>query len=505
MEKKENSSQLQNAEIEISLNQVVPRIFGMEFPMPINWTIRRGEQWCVIGPNGSGKTMLADLLAGQYAVKSGKVDYAFWTESYRKTTTKTYPSAMVRKVSFESAYHLSDYKNMYFQQRYSSTENEESPTVQELLSNIPESEYISWLCEKLHLKTLFHKHLIMLSSGELRRLLIVLALADRPRFVVFDNPFIGLDAEMRCQMDDFFVELSAFQQMIFLVPAINEIPKATTKVLKADQLTYEEVGSPAEFVKKYEHWLNPTEKHVVPQFPSSEENVSRPCQFVLRMRDINLSYHNKKGEEHHLFEHLNWEIRRGEKWALLGGNGAGKSTLLSLLAADNPKAYSMDITIFDKKRGTGESVWDIKKPIGYISSEMHLYFQENQSCLKIVGSGLFDTVGLFRECTERQEAQALAWMQLLGIAYLKDRPYLKISGGEQRMVLLARTMVKNPDLLILDEPLHGLDMKHKKMCRAVIEEYCKQDGKTLIYVTHRKEEIPSCVGEIFELKTRRKQ
>ena len=160
----------------------------------------------------------------------------------------------------------------------------------------------------------------------------------------------------------------------------------------------------------------------------------------------------------------------------------------------------MDLTIFDKRRGTGESIWDIKRPIGYISSEMHLYFREDQSCLRIVGSGLFDTIGLFRKCTPEQEDLALQWMRLLQIDYLKDRSFLKISGGEQRLVLLARTMVKNPDLLILDEPLHGLDMVHKKRCRQIIEHYCTQPGKTMIYVTHRKEEIPSCVNHFFELK-----
>ena len=483
----------------VSFKDVEPRIYGLDFPDAINWTIRRGEQWCVAGPNGSGKTLLADLLCGKYAVRSGKLDYAFWTEEYRNQVQKSYPTAMVRKVSFESAYHLTDYKNMYFQQRFSSTENEFSPKVQELVSTVPNAEYMSWLCRKLDIEQLFHKHLIMLSSGELRRLLIVLTLADRPELVVFDNPFIGLDVEMRRQMDDFFKEVSSFQQMIFLVPSIEEMPKAANRVLKSDRLTYEDVGSPESFSQNYKEWLEPNEQPSVLKFPAPLEDVSRPCEYVLNMRDVTVAYQNGR-EEKELFSHLNWKIRRGEKWALLGKNGAGKSTLLSLLAADNPRAYSLNISIYDKKRGTGESIWDVKKPIGYISSEMHLYFQENQDCLKVVSSGLFDTVGLFRECDERQKAHAKAWMEVLGIGHLSGLPYLKISGGEQRLVLLARTLVKNPDLLILDEPLHGLDMRNKKLCRSVIEKYCGQVGKTLIYVTHRSAEIPSCVDRVFELK-----
>jgi molybdate transport system ATP-binding protein len=131
---------------------------------------------------------------------------------------------------------------------------------------------------------------------------------------------------------------------------------------------------------------------------------------------------------------------------------------------------------------------------------MHLYFREDQPCLKIVASGLFDTMGLFRSCSEEQNELALEWMKLLEIDYLKDHSFLKISGGEQRLVLLARTMVKNPDLLILDEPLHGLDFYHKSLARRVIDRYSEQEGKSLIYVTHREDEIPESVDHVFVLK-----
>ena len=335
----------------------------------------------------------------------------------------------------------------------------------------------------------------MLSSGELRRLLIVLALAQHPQLIIFDNPFIGLDAAMRCELDDFFVEMSEFQQMMFLVPSVSEMPKATTHVLKSDSLHYEVIGSIKDFREK--EWMDEktkSENHLI-ELPQALSRQTHSYQYVLRMKNINISYQGVT-----LFRNLNWDIKRGEKWALLGQNGSGKSTLLSLLVADNPRAYSLDITIFDRKRGTGESIWDIKKPIGYISSEMHLYFRENQTCLKIVSSGFFDTMGLFGKCSDEQQQIALEWMKLLGIDSLKDRSYLKLSSGEQRLILLARTMVKNPDLLILDEPLHGLDAQNKSRCRAVIEKFCEQGGKTLIYVTHRREEIPSCVTLTYELK-----
>ena len=159
----------------------------------------------------------------------------------------------------------------------------------------------------------------------------------------------------------------------------------------------------------------------------------------------------------------------------------------------------MDISLFDRKRGTGESIWDIKKRIGYISAEMHLYFRENQPCKKVVASGLFDTQGLFRQCSDAQYQKAQQIMDTFGIGHLAERPFLQTSDGEQRLVLLARTMIKNPDLLILDEPLHGLDAVNKARAKQLINQYAAQPERTLILVTHEPENVPECVDRHFEL------
>ena len=184
---------------------------------------------------------------------------------------------------------------------------------------------------------------------------------------------------------------------------------------------------------------------------------------------------------------------------MFGPNGAGKSTLLSLVYADNPQSYANTLYLFDKKRGSGESIWEIKKRIGYVSPEMHLYYMENVPTLHIVGSGYFDSIGLFRKCNDEQNAGALKWMQVFGIDHLKDRPFLTLSSGEQRLALLARAFVKDPDLIILDEPLHGLDVSNKKRADAIIEQFCSRPGKTLIYVTHYPHELPTCVKRTFQL------
>ena len=196
---------------------------------------------------------------------------------------------------------------------------------------------------------------------------------------------------------------------------------------------------------------------------------------------------------------FNISIEKGELYGLIGPNGAGKSTLLSLIYADNPQSYANTLYLFDRKRGSGESIWDIKKRIGYVSPEMHLFYMENVPTLNIVGSGFFDSIGLYRKCTEEQQSIALAWMRVFGIEELKDRSFLTLSSGEQRLALLARAFVKDPDLIILDEPLHGLDISNKRKAVRIIEQFCERPGKTLIYVTHYPHELPSCVDKRFEL------
>ena len=185
---------------------------------------------------------------------------------------------------------------------------------------------------------------------------------------------------------------------------------------------------------------------------------------------------------------------------MLGPNGSGKSTLLSYIFADHPQAYAKKLTLFGQKRGSGESIWDIKKRIGYTSSEMHLYYRQSVSCLKVVESGFFDSIGLYRRCNSEQVQTALYLMEMLGISHLEERSFQKISSGEQRLVLFARSLVKNPELLILDEPFHGLDDQHKQNCIDLVESFCRQPGKSLIFVTHSREEIPSCVEHYLELE-----
>lgn len=480
----------------IKLTSATPFVYGLDFGGTIDLSINYGENPSIIGSNGAGKTKLAEIICGKVALKSGTIRYGFMPDG------GTYVKGRVVKMGFESAYTMADYNNMYYQQRFSAcentfdaVENKPMPTVKDHLDAVDGADKDYWI-SKLNLAPLFHKTLIMLSSGELRRFLIASVLIRKPDLVIFDNPFIGLDVDTKAQLNQLFSDIADRQQMIFIIPDIKEIPEISKTVIPVKnmkvlpKMSRENFLADKDFQKSLYH-DNTDEKIIL---PIKEHSDLKPFDIAAQLHSVSIEYPSRT-----LFKNLSWTIHRGEKWALTGGNGSGKSTLLSLITADNPRAYNMDITLFDHKRGIGESIWDIKKRIGYISAEMHLYFRENQPCVKVVASGLFDTQGLFRVCHQEQYDKALEIMRTFGIAHLAERPFLKTSDGEQRLVLLARTLIKNPDLLILDEPLHGLDAVNKKRARNVIDFYCRQSGRTLIYVTHNFDEIPGNITERFSL------
>lgn len=477
----------------------VPRLPELAFAEPVNWTIQTGEQWAVIGPNGAGKSLLIDLLQRKFALKAGEVNFA----------SNGRVSDFVRCITFKDIYSLADCQNTYYQQRWHATENDEVPRAAELLG-IPNEDLgmrNEELIDLFAIRELLPKKVIYLSSGELRKFLIVRTLLKHPRLLILDNPFIGLDAPSRELLVEMLQRMTQVHgvQVILLLSNPQDIPAMVTRVLPVVNRTLLPPMSREAFLADNAliHQLFPTEGLTeeqpveVPALPVDPEKQPATHTVTLRMEKVKVHYGSRT-----ILQDIDWEIKNGEKWALFGPNGSGKSTLLSLVYADNPQSYANTLYLFDKKRGTGESIWDIKKRIGYISPEMHLYYRQNVSALRIVGSGFFDSIGLYRTCSAEQEELALAWMRLFSIDHLRDRMFQTLSSGEQRLVLLARAFVKDPDLIILDEPLHGLDVSHKKQAAAIIERFCERPGKTLIYVTHYPHELPTCVDKQFELVRR---
>ncbi|MBQ8873845.1 MAG: ATP-binding cassette domain-containing protein, partial [Bacteroides sp.] len=355
------------------------------------------------------------------------------------------------------------------------------------------------LYELFGIEEMLSKHIVLLSSGELRKFQLTKTLLSNPRVLIMDNPFIGLDAKTRSLLQQLLQRLIEVThlQVILVLSKTDDIPPFITHVIPVDHIT---CGQKM-FLESYlqsreadpERVLSVEKEQRILDLPYSDALYQ--ADEVVKLNQVSIRY-----GERTILKELDWTVKCGEKWALSGDNGSGKSTLLSLVCADNPQSYACDISLFGRKRGTGESIWEIKKHIGYVSPEMHRAYLKSLPAIDIVASGLHDSVGLYKRPHPEQMGVCEWWMDIFGIAHLKDRDFLKLSSGEQRLVLLARAFVKDPELLILDEPLHGLDMQNRRLVKDVIEAFCQRKDKTLIMVTHYQEELPRCITHSIYLK-----
>lgn len=438
----------------------------------------------VVGLNASGKTMFIDRMRKQLA--SDAVRYIAFRDSYG--------------VAVDGAY--------YLQLRWNQHDiDAETPTVGELLEraflldgadNAERRQWQQHLYKLFDLSPLLDKYIITLSSGELRKFQLTRTLLHQPRILMMDNPFIGLDAEAREQLRQ-LIRLLADEhglKVYLILSKTDDMPDFVEHVIALTDGEAKEF-SPEDYLAQRQpvppHMLDDRRRQAILNLPANDNDYR--ADDVIVMRNVNIRY-----GERTILKDLTWTVRNGERWALSGQNGSGKSTLLSLVCADNPQSYACDISLFGFQRGSGESIWDIKKHIGYVSPEMHRSYQRDIPAQNIVASGLKDTVGLYVNPTAEEKERCRWWLDIFGIGHLAERRFLQLSSGEQRLVLLARAFVKDPELLILDEPLHGLDNRNRQLVKDIINTFCERKNKTFIMVTHYQEELPQCITHSLYLK-----
>ncbi len=449
---------------------------------PLNWALWPGEHWVVLGPAGSGKSTLLDTLAKRIRLKNGQFVQA----------ANVHIELVARDYSFDWRV---AHSVQFYQQRFNTEFVGQSPTVRAVLQqqllplgtvdlssvSLPPATYPDdWLTDiatQVSIDHLLDQRLTSLSNGETRRVLLARSLLRRPQILLIDNPFAGLDTASRSQLHKLLNKLTVNEISLILVADERDVPTCITHRL---------------------HLAEPI-KTLPTSTPAPSLTVSVPVDesftYAVRMRNISVLYGSKQ-----VLTNIDWSVRRGEKWALLGPNGSGKSTLLSLITADNPQAYANDFDLFDRRRGTGESIWAIKRRIGFVSPELHLYFPRHTSVWDVVASGLFDTMGLFRQLKPMQVGQVKEQLERLGLFGVQQQALATLSLGQQRWALLARALIKQPPLLILDEPSQGLDPAQHIHFQKIIEQLCQQNpALTLIYVTHYPDELPTSITHTLRL------
>lgn len=485
----------------INIHQGVARMPEWRLAQPVDFQLCDGEHIAITGPNGGGKSMLVDMIIGRHPLLMQDPEYDF------APSTKPLAADNIKFITFKDNY--GDTDGQYFLQlRWNQQEiDKETPVVGDMLEaafkssgdDTPERRQMQHdLYEMFNISHLLDKYIILLSSGELRKFQLVRTLLASPRVLIMDNPFIGLDAETRLQLTQLLQTISSQQslQVILLVSKTDDVPEFITHVVevcnmvcgpKITRLEWQKIND----LRPVAH-LDNERRNAILSIPASPNDYD--ASEVISMRDVMVRY-----GERIILKGLNWQVMNGQRWALGGQNGAGKSTLLSLVCADNPQSYASDISLFGYKRGSGESIWDIKKHIGYVSPEMHRAYMRPLPAISIVASGLKDSIGLYTKPKPEEMDICRLWMHIFGLDGKEQTSFLKLSSGEQRLVLLARAFVKDPQLLILDEPLHGLDNDNRQKVKDVIETFCSRKNKTLVMVTHYQEELPPCITHHLKL------
>jgi molybdate transport system ATP-binding protein len=457
----------------VTLSNVTLTHRGKKLFSNFSWQISAGEHWLVAGPNGAGKTFLLGLLAGAITPSVGEVKHDFvkgqtWDERYHERR---------RQILYVQAHALQNFlhenTSSYYQQRYYSLGNERTPTVAEVLVH---SERLSQLHipESLSIGHLLHLPVTRLSNGQLKKTLLVKSLLPGiPRLLLLDYPFEGLDAISRrelCEFIDFLVQQHDIQ--LVLTDHHADLPSCINR-----RLLLEEFG--------IREWGNP---RVVPQqhIESIPPATAKGAEPIVVMKDVTIRYGNTT-----IIRGFNWSIKRGERWALVGRNGSGKTTLFSMIFADHPLAYAQEIYLFGRRRGSGESIWDIKRRIHYVGSEL----------LTFLSPGYINQTmeAYLRACNPRAPEQVLA--ELLDHFHLRaiaQLPVHALSSGQLQLMLLLNCFMTRKELYLLDEPFQFLDATQHRRVSEFLQRRIDPDT-TLIMITHHEQDLRYWAMETMRL------
>ncbi|MGB0664722.1 MAG: molybdate ABC transporter ATP-binding protein ModF [Pontibacterium sp.] len=450
----------------------------------INWTLSPNEHWVVTGGNGAGKSALAAVLAGAGELVAGSVSGV---------------PPRVGLVSFEAQAELIAQELKKDDADIMDVISEGTPTSEMIFDHCEDQALGQSLAEKFGITQLFDRAFRKLSTGETRKVMLIRALANNPDLLILDEPFDGLDVDTLAMLQAHLESIIDTVPMVLVLNRFDEMPSFITHV------AYVEEGRLVHKIDKQDEQafadlyqllhLKTTDLSVPDASNVAQLPALNPEDPLVKLTDISIKYGDAT-----IIDKLNWTINPGDHWQLSGPNGSGKTGLLSLITGDHPQCYVNDIFVFGFKRGSGESIWQIKQFIGYVSTALQWEYRVSTSVRNVIISGFYDSIGMYTKASDGEKAIADQWLALMGMTGRADQPFNKLSYGDQRMLLIARAMVKQPPLLILDEPCLGLDDMNRQLVLALIEKICEGGKTTVLYVNHHPEDKIKGIENYLALK-----
>ncbi|GAB1481394.1 molybdate ABC transporter ATP-binding protein ModF [Treponema sp.] len=510
----------------------------------ISWELHAGECWLICGGNGSGKSALAAALAG-------KMELTFDAEAAAGGDHFNTLAGRAALVSFEEAAALIEKERYEDDSDFVEGGVDEGRTarayIASALSDEQQKLFPAGRGLEQHPAVLscgigpfLDRGLKRLSTGEIRRTLLCRALASEPSLLILDEPFEGLDAASRKGLAAILEKLAhdtvagkavdcredslgkgspygvGSPILVLLAQRWQHIPEELNRVvelaegaitfqgkrseyealLRVREAEQRATGASGETAQAQED-LRLTLQSAEEQAAAFKELCGETDLPLVEMNNVVVEYSGTR-----VLDGIGWIVRRGEHWLLRGPNGSGKTTLLELITGDNPQVFRNDIKLFGKRRGTGETIWELKKRMGVVSHRLHLEYRylNDASLTEVLVSGLKDSIGIYERLSDAELALAQTWLSL---AHFEDRGterFGSLSYGEQRALLVARAAMKESELLILDEPCHGLDEEHRSRVLALIQAIAEHGVSTLIHVTHDPSEVLPCAKRVLELR-----
>ena len=469
----------------IGLETVTAKIHEQRCLEDITLEIAPGEHWAVVGANGSGKSAFGKLLCGRLPVLSG---------TCRVPARSGY-------VSFDKVDEVLANERYHDDSDFLGYVTQGTPVRDFILSGSDaDPGTLAELARELGFTAILERGLKFLSTGEMRKALICKALLEDPELLVLDEPFDGLDLQSSAVLRQLISRcIGRGIQVVLLLNRFSEIVPETTHIAYLKECRIFVSGTreamlDSEALRRL-HAFHYTLPATLPEIDAARSTPPLGAgEPLVDMKDVTVRYGGN-----FVLNGLNWTVRGGEHWKISGPNGSGKSTLLSLISGDNPQAYAKAISLFGRRKGSGESVWDIKKRIGLVSTSLQQEYRVGGTAKVVVISGFYDSIGVYSQYTLRQQEIALEWLDILHMGHRKDDAFRDLSYGEQRLVLLARAMVKQPDLLILDEPCQGLDDVNREMVLKLIDHLGRAGRTQILYVNHHAEDRIPCITNSMEL------
>ena len=497
----------------------------------INFVMNEGEAWLVTGHNGSGKADFIDALAGKARFVPDATAGGNYSNIFEKSTAVVSLEEAARLIQEERDRDETDYMDKEDEGRTgrqyicevlggSSKKGAPLPEIAKRLETMPQVK----LCG---VEKILDRGLRYMSTGEIRRTLLCRALLSNSSLIILSDPFAGLDAESRRILLEFFDSIFSrqipfkekndfsFPRILLCMERFTEIPSSINRVIEfrnkeisfcGERKDYEKILSERTALKQAERdsvrtaFINELER-IREEFKSLSnssyvnQNDSETNELI-SFENVNVGW-----DTHRVLVNLNWKILKGEHWLIRGPNGSGKTTILELITGDNMQVFRENVRIFGKRRGSGETIWDIKKKLGIVSYRLHVEYRMvgGTSLENVIISGFKDSIGLYEPPTDFQKATARAWLNLAGFGGRENENFSSLSYGEQRAILILRAAVKSPEVLILDEPCHGLDDNYRDKVLDLISTVASTGTTTLLHVTHDPAEVLECEKHILEL------